>query len=310
MATAALLRSLCCRDVATASLSAYRSLNSTVKSSLQGHHWVSLARPFSCIPVWNDVKGIDSVTTSSSVAEMEKKLGFEIRKHAEMVIWNIRMIKRYKTKIPGEIVKRIEDEVLDLRKASRGKSVFREPKSKMDENLACRNDSVVSGSHGDQFSDDEQGGGYFGGEASWDQSGSDIPIMNKILEEHRDKIPSDLAREVEAAIIDLQKATEGGNAEEINAKLEKLSQRLGSTCTGALILMMTLLVTMIPLVVSMMGNTMKARLLKMILKLLAVALTRMVAALIILTITMTRVVVVITRVVVVITDYCADRLDR
>ncbi|KAM5578901.1 hypothetical protein ABKV19_008956 [Rosa sericea] len=241
MATAALLRSLRRRDVATASLSAYGSLNSTVKSSLQGHHWVSLARPFSCIPVWNDVKGIDSVTTNSSAAEMEKKLGFlerkahfEIRKHAEMVIWNIRMIKRYKTKIPGEIVKRIEDEVLDLRKASRGKSVFREPKSKTDENLARgQNDSVVRGSHIPMSSsDDELGGGYFGGEASWDQSGSDIPTMNKILGEYRDKIPSDLAREVEGAIIDLQKATEGGNADEINAKLDDASEAVSSASSS------------------------------------------------------------------------------
>ncbi|KAH0982688.1 hypothetical protein GBA52_009865 [Prunus armeniaca] len=73
MATAALLRSLRRRDVASASLSAYRSLTSTAKPSSLGHKWASLARPFSSRPAGNDIIGIDLGTTNSCVAVMEGK---------------------------------------------------------------------------------------------------------------------------------------------------------------------------------------------------------------------------------------------
>ncbi|KAK9923251.1 hypothetical protein M0R45_031681 [Rubus argutus] len=158
--------------------------------------------------------------------QLENRAHYEIRKRAETVIWNIQMIKRYRNKIPGEIVKRIEDEVLDLRKTMGRRSfisVISEIKSKLDKYLSrWRNDQRFWGS-GDHSAGDKQGG-YYRGEASWDHSVSDIHTMKKILFEYGDKVPSDVAREIEGAIADLGTAMEGGNADEIKAKLDDASK--------------------------------------------------------------------------------------
>lgn len=77
MATAALLRSVRRRDVASAPFSAYRSLAGHAKSSWTGCHtgqnWASLCRAFSSKPAGSDVIGIDLGTTNSCVAVMEGK---------------------------------------------------------------------------------------------------------------------------------------------------------------------------------------------------------------------------------------------
>ncbi|XP_076923311.1 heat shock 70 kDa protein, mitochondrial-like [Bidens hawaiensis] len=75
MATAALLRSLRRRDISSASLSAFKSLNGAKPSAMSplSHKLGVIARPFSSRPVGNEVIGIDLGTTNSCVAVMEGK---------------------------------------------------------------------------------------------------------------------------------------------------------------------------------------------------------------------------------------------
>ncbi|KAJ6896112.1 heat shock protein 70 [Populus alba x Populus x berolinensis] len=77
MATAALLRSLRRRDVASAPLAAYRSLSNNVKPSWAPSNFsqnlAGLSRAFSAKPAGSDVIGIDLGTTNSCVAVMEGK---------------------------------------------------------------------------------------------------------------------------------------------------------------------------------------------------------------------------------------------
>ncbi|XP_076886608.1 heat shock 70 kDa protein, mitochondrial-like [Bidens hawaiensis] len=75
MATAALLRSLRRRDISSASLSAFKSLNGAKTSTVSplSHKLGVIARPFSSRPVGNEVIGIDLGTTNSCVAVMEGK---------------------------------------------------------------------------------------------------------------------------------------------------------------------------------------------------------------------------------------------
>ncbi|XP_060167993.1 heat shock 70 kDa protein, mitochondrial [Lycium barbarum] len=77
MATAVLLRSLRRRELATSSLSAYKTFASNTKPSwspsLVSNKWASLTRPFSSKPAGNEIIGIDLGTTNSCVAVMEGK---------------------------------------------------------------------------------------------------------------------------------------------------------------------------------------------------------------------------------------------
>ncbi|TQD81521.1 hypothetical protein C1H46_032919 [Malus baccata] len=73
MAAIALLRNFRRSDVASASLSTYRSFTSIAKPSPLSQKWASLARPFSSRPAGNDIIGIDLGTTNSCVAVMEGK---------------------------------------------------------------------------------------------------------------------------------------------------------------------------------------------------------------------------------------------
>ncbi|KAL3576262.1 hypothetical protein D5086_021545 [Populus alba] len=75
MATAALLRSLGRRDVASAPLTAYRCLTNNVNPSWApsnfNQNWAGFSRAFSAKPAGGDFIGIDSSTTNSCVAFME-----------------------------------------------------------------------------------------------------------------------------------------------------------------------------------------------------------------------------------------------
>ncbi|KAI4367523.1 hypothetical protein MLD38_023253 [Melastoma candidum] len=74
MATAALLRAVRRRDVSSAPISAFRSLNGGVRPSwIGGQSLGALSRPFSSKPAGSDVIGIDLGTTNSCVAVMEGK---------------------------------------------------------------------------------------------------------------------------------------------------------------------------------------------------------------------------------------------
>ncbi|KAL1196270.1 Heat shock 70 kDa protein 10 [Cardamine amara subsp. amara] len=77
MATAALLRSIRRREVASAPFSAYKCLSSngklSVNNSYIGQNLRSFSRAFSSKPAGNDVIGIDLGTTNSCVALMEGK---------------------------------------------------------------------------------------------------------------------------------------------------------------------------------------------------------------------------------------------
>ncbi|KAJ6692300.1 HEAT SHOCK PROTEIN 70KDA [Salix purpurea] len=77
MATAALLRSLRRRDVASSPLAAYKCLTNNVKPSWApsnlSQNLAGLSRAFSAKPAGSDVIGIDLGTTNSCVAVMEGK---------------------------------------------------------------------------------------------------------------------------------------------------------------------------------------------------------------------------------------------
>ncbi|CAI9286989.1 unnamed protein product [Lactuca saligna] len=76
MATAALLRSLRRRDIASAPISAFKSLSGAKTSSTGSylsHKLGVIARPFSSRPLGNEVIGIDLGTTNSCVSVMEGK---------------------------------------------------------------------------------------------------------------------------------------------------------------------------------------------------------------------------------------------
>ncbi|KAK9923249.1 hypothetical protein M0R45_031679 [Rubus argutus] len=149
-----------------------------------------------------------------------------------MVIWNIQMIKRYRNKIPSEIVERIEDEVLDLRKTMGRRSVISEMKSKLDGYLSnWRNDQRLWGSR--DHSGRDEVGGYYRDEASWDHSGSDIHTMTKSMEK-RFQVTRQEKLRVQLPIWKRQWK------EEMLMKLRpslmmktKLSQKLGSTCEAS-----------------------------------------------------------------------------
>ncbi|KAI4318450.1 hypothetical protein MLD38_032151 [Melastoma candidum] len=73
-AATALLRAMRRRDLASAPISAYRSLHGSVNPSwLGGKSLGPLCRPFSTKPAGSDVIGIDLGTTNSCVALMEGK---------------------------------------------------------------------------------------------------------------------------------------------------------------------------------------------------------------------------------------------
>ncbi|KAJ6339787.1 hypothetical protein OIU77_007683 [Salix suchowensis] len=76
MATAALLRSLRRRDVASSPLSSYRCLTNNVNpkwTSNPSQNWAGLSRAFSAKPTCGDVIGIDLGTANPCAAVMEGK---------------------------------------------------------------------------------------------------------------------------------------------------------------------------------------------------------------------------------------------
>lgn len=62
-----------------------------------------------------------------------------------------------------------------------------------------------------------------------------IYSVEKSLNEYRDKIPSEIAKEIEGAVADLRKATEGEDVDEIKAKIDaanKAVSKIGEHMSG------------------------------------------------------------------------------
>ncbi|KNA14176.1 hypothetical protein SOVF_109510 [Spinacia oleracea] len=167
--------------------------------------------------------------------DQERKSLIDARNTADTTIYSVeKSLGEYREKIPTEIAKEIEDAVSDLRSAMQNDNL-EEIKAKTD----AANKAVSKiGEH--------MSGGQAEIHAQKDQerkslidarntADTTIYSVEKSLGEYREKIPTEIAKEIEDAVSDLRSAMQNDNLEEIKAKTDaanKAVSKIGEHMSG------------------------------------------------------------------------------
>ncbi|KAJ6692301.1 HEAT SHOCK PROTEIN 70KDA [Salix purpurea] len=277
MATAALLRSLRRRDVASSPLAAYKCLTNNVKPSWApsnlSQNLAGLSRAFSAKPAGSDVIGIDLGTTNSCVAVMEGKNPKVIensegsRTTPSVVAFTPKGELLMGTPAKRQAVTNPSNTVFGTKRLIGRK--FDDPQTQKEMKMvpykivrAPNGDAWVE-ANGQQYSPSQIGAfiltkmketaeAYLGKTISKakdqdrkalidtrNSADTTIYSIEKSLDEYREKIPSEVAKEIEDAVADLRKAMDGDNVDDIKSKLDaankavsKIGEHMSKSSSG------------------------------------------------------------------------------
>ncbi|GAU24055.1 hypothetical protein TSUD_388480 [Trifolium subterraneum] len=231
-AATALLRSFHRRDVASASISAYRSLTTgSTKPAYVGHRWSSLSRPFSSRPAGNDVIGIDLGTTNSCVSVMEGKTPKVIENsEGARTTPSVVAVNQKGGMLVGIPAKRQQvpnpTNTLFATKRWIGR---RFDDSLVQKEMKMVPYNIVKAPNGDAWVEAN------GQKYSPSQIDTSIYSIEKSLGEYRDKVPNEVVKEIEDAVSNLRSAMLRDNADEIKSKLDvanKAVSKIGEHMSG------------------------------------------------------------------------------